>query len=189
MKPLILAISLLSICLFITQIFQNDLVFYRDLINQGQWWRIFSGNFIHSNYPHLLLNIAGLWILGFLFIDHFKVRTFIFSIIFLGLSVGFGLYYLDIDLQKYYGFSGILYGLFVVGGMNALIEKDYFNGISIMTFIIGKIIWDFIYGGSLSSEELIGIPVAINAHMYGVVTACLIGMSLYAKSFFIADKD
>lgn len=183
MKPLILVILALSICLFIIQSFQSELVFYRDLINQGEWWRLLTGNFVHSNYPHLLLNLAGLWILGFLFIDHFKVKTFIFSIIFIGVFVGLGLYYFDLDLQKYYGFSGILYGLFIVGGANAIIQKDYFNGILITVFIIVKLIWDLIYGGSASSEELIGIPVAVHSHLYGIIAASFISFLLFLQYF------
>jgi len=182
MKPLIFVILALSICLFIMQLFQGELVFYRDLISQGEWWRLLSGNFVHSNYPHLFLNLAGLWILGFLFIDHFKVKTFIFSIVFISFFVGLGLYYFDLDLQKYYGFSGILYGLFIVGGISAVIQKDYFNGILIIVFIIAKLIWDLIYGGSTSSEELIGIPVAVHSHLYGIIAASVISFYIFLRN-------
>jgi len=179
LKPLILSILVLSIIILIAQFFQSDLVFYRENINTGQWWRVISGNFVHSNYPHLFMNLAGLWILGLLFIDSLPLKTFLTSILLLSLSVGFGLYFFDLNLQKYYGFSGILYGLFLVGASTAMFKKDYLTGIAVAIVIIAKIIWDLLNGGSTSSADLIGIPVAVHAHLYGALGAITISSVLY----------
>ncbi len=179
LKPLISSILVLSIIIVIAQLFQSDLVFYRDDINTGQWWRIISGNFVHSNYPHLFMNLAGLWIFGFLFIDSLPLKTFFTSILLLSLSVGFGLYFFDLNLQKYYGFSGVLYGLFLVGAATTIFKKDYLTGIAVAIVIIAKIIWDLINGGSTSSADLIGIPVAVHAHLYGSLGAIFISSALY----------
>ncbi len=178
-KPLIIAVVFVTLVLITLQPLQTTLVFQRDLIEQGQWWRIISGNLVHSNISHLLLNLSGLWIMAFLFIDSLSAKTFLVSSFILCFFVGLGLYYLDHELIKYYGFSGVLYGLFLLGGVTTLIAKDYFTGISIIVFISGKLIWDLINGGSTSSEELIGIPVAVNAHLYGVTGALLISLFLY----------
>ncbi|MCF6190513.1 MAG: rhombosortase [Cocleimonas sp.] len=179
LKPLILNILAFSIIIIVFQFFQSDLVFYRENINTGQWWRIISGNFVHSNYPHLFMNLAGLWVFGFLFIDSLPLKTFFASILLLSLSVGFGLYFFDLNLQKYYGFSGILYGLFLVGASTAIFKKDYLAGIAVAIVIIAKIIWDLLNGGSPSSAELIGIPVAVHAHLYGALGAIAISSILY----------
>jgi len=45
-------------------------------------------------------------------------------------------------------------------------------------FIVGKLIWDLFNGGNASSEELIGMPVAVNAHLYGVIGAVVISAFL-----------
>ena len=117
--------------------------------------------------------------MAFLFIDSLSAKTFIISSLIMSIFVGLGLFYLDSGLLKYYGFSGVLYGLFFIGGVTTLFSKDYFTGISVILFIIGKLIWDLIYGGNASSEELIGIPVAVNAHLYGIVGAVVISIFLY----------
>jgi len=179
LKPLILGIFVLTIVLLIAQVFRNDLAFHRTAIDLGQWWLILSGNIVHSNYPHLFLNLAGLWIFGFIFFDSLSLRTFIISTLFLCASVGIGLYLFSPELQKYYGFSGALYGLYLVGATTALLAKDLFTGIIVTLLIIGKIIWDLTYGGSSSSAELIGIPVAVHAHFYGAVGAVFISFVLY----------
>jgi len=181
-KPLnsfILGILTVSIILLVNQFFRDTLVFHRSGIDSGQWWLLISGNFVHSNYPHLFLNLAGLWIFGFLFFDNVSLKTFIISTILLSVSVGIGLYIFDPELQKYYGFSGILYGLFLIGATSSPLSKDWFTGISIILFIVGKIIWDLVYGGSSSSAALIGMPVAVHAHLYGALGAFLISVGLY----------
>lgn len=186
-QPLFIAILSLSLLFFIAQLFQADFVFDRTQIKDGQWWRIIGGNLTHSNYPHLFLNLSGLWILGFLFIDTFKVKTFIFISVFLCLVVGLALYYFNPELQYYYGFSGVLYGLFFAGGVNAALNKDLFTGISVATLILLKIIWDFFQGDSLSGEELIGIPVATDAHQYGLMGAMFISL-LFTLYYFRSIK-
>lgn len=178
-RPLAQAVIGFSILLVIFQFFQDDLVFSRNDINHGQWWRIITGNLVHSNYPHLALNLTGLWILGYLFLDSLKTKTFIISIVFLCLIVGIGLYLYTPDIQKYYGFSGALYGLFLVGATTAIIQKDFFTGLSVAVLIIAKIIWDNYNGGSASSAELIGVPVATDAHLYGVLGASLISVIMF----------
>ncbi len=178
-KLLIFAVLFITFSLVAMQFLQDTLVFHRRLIEEGQWWRIISGNFVHANTAHLLLNLSGLWIMAFLFIDTLSVKTFIISSLIMSIFVGLGLFYLDPSLLKYYGFSGVLYGLFFVGGVTSILSKDYFTGISVILFVIVKLIWDLIYGGNASSEELIGIPVAVNAHLYGIIGAFIIGVFLY----------
>lgn len=181
-KPLIQAILVLSIILFASQFFQSELVFHRDHIEHGQWWRIVSGNLTHSNYPHLLLNLASLWIYGFLFIDSSRIKSFISSALFLSIFVGGCLYFFNPDLFKYYGFSGVLYGLYISGATSTILQKDYFTGFSILLIVAGKIIWDVFNGGSASSAELIGIPVATDAHFYGLAGGMLVSSILVLRN-------
>lgn len=175
-KPLIITIIFASIALFAFQFATEGFVFHRELITKGQIWRIVSGNFVHSNFPHLFLNLSGLWILAFLFIDSLLTKTFIFATLFLSLFIGICLFFFNPELIKYYGFSGVLYGLFVFGASQSILQKDYFTGISIIIIITGKIAWDQINGGNSSSEALIGIPVAIDAHLYGLIGAAIISI-------------
>ena len=173
-KNLVLSILGVSLIFIVGQWFQSDFVFDRSDIDTGQWWTIISGNFTHSNIPHLLLNFTGLCILGLLFIDNLSTRTFIFSIIFLAVIVGLGLWIYTPEIDRYYGFSGILYGLYFVAAVNAILHKDIFTGVSVAFLIAGKIVWDYFTGGNQSSADLIGIPVANDAHLYGFIGAIVI---------------
>ncbi len=187
-KELLISILGLSLILVIGQWFQSDLYFNRSDINQGQWWKTLSGNFTHSNIPHLLLNLSGLWLLGMLFIDSLSSKSFIFSIAFLTATVGLGLYFFTPELTGYYGFSGVLYGLYFVAAVCAILENDLFTGISVALLISGKVMWDYITGGNQASAGLIGIPVANDAHLYGFIGAIIIAGFLLFKRYLNNKK-
>lgn len=178
MKPLIKVILTLSVMILFLQFFQETFVFKRAEINQGEWWRLISGNLVHTNYPHMLLNLCGLWIIGFLFLDHIKPKSFLISLFILLVIVGLGIYFFSPVLMWYAGLSGALYGLFLIGALYATLNRDYFTGVPLLILVPVKIIWDNIYGGSQSSAELIGAPVATDAHLYGMIGAILIGATL-----------
>ena len=182
-KELLMSILGLSLILVVGQWFQSDLYFNRSDINQGQWWKTLSGNFTHSNIPHLLLNLSGLWLLGMLFIDSLSSKSFIFSSAFLTTTVGLGLYFFTPELTGYYGFSGVLYGLYFVAAVCAILENDLFTGISVALLISGKVIWDYVTGGNQASAELIGLPVANDAHLYGFIGSIIIAGFLLFKRY------
>lgn len=182
-QTLLVSATILSVILFFAQFTQQELVFYRDKIETGQWWRIFSGNLTHSNFSHLGINLLSLLLLVFLFYDTLKAKTFIFSTIILSCLVGLGLYFFNPELQKYYGFSGVLYGLFIVAAIRAILEKDYFVAPLVLLFVLAKVIWEFFKGGSQTSADLIGIPVATDSHLYGVLGAIFIGIIVVLHHF------
>ena len=177
-KSMLIVILTLSLLLLFLQFFQDALVFKRNNINQGQWWRLITGNLVHTNFPHLAMNLAGLWISAFLFTDSISPKNYVISLFFLIICVGLGIYFFSPSLEWYAGISGALYGLFLIGAVYAIIHKDYITGVPLIMLIPIKIIWDLIYGGSQSSAELIGVPVATDAHLYGMIGA--IPLALFA---------
>ena len=179
MKSLFKAILVLTVCLIVFQFFQAELVFHRDKIELGQWYRLITGNFVHSNFYHLALNLASLWIAAFLFYESLKINVLIFSIITLSAVVGIGLYLFNPDLLKYYGFSGVLYGLYLVGATTLLLQKDTVTGLLIYIFVVGKMLWGFFMGEDAGTVELIGMAVAVHAHLYGVFGSLAISLSLF----------
>ena len=165
------------------QFFQDDLVFKRNEIDHGEWWRIITGNFVHTNYPHLALNLTGLWIMGFLFSDSFNTKKILMSTVFLSTVTGLLLYQFSRELDWYAGFSGVLYGLFFIGAITAITQKDFLFGTGVALLIIGKVLWGHFMGGSESSEELIGVPVATDAHLFGITGALFVAAFLGAQYY------
>lgn len=75
---LALSVSLLCALLYVGGLFtpsiDNLLAYRRSAISDGQWWRLITGNLLHTNHWHLLMNLAGLWVLLFLHHFHYRLR-------------------------------------------------------------------------------------------------------------------
>ncbi len=179
----ILSSLFITIALILMQFIQNDLLFLRENIQQGELWRIWTGNLIHSNYYHLVLNLAGFWVFVLLFKESMNAVQLWVSLILLISGVGFGLYFLNPELYWYAGLSGALYGLFIIGAIYSLIDKDYLTGFSILIVIPTKIIWDHLYHSGQINADLIGVPVSTDAHLYGIASAFFIGLLIVFNHF------
>lgn len=179
---LIISAIIISIMLIFLQFFQTDLVFLRDAIQQGEFWRIWTGNLVHSNYYHLVLNLTGFWLFVFMFKTLIQTSQLMISLTILNTAVGFGLYFFNPELYWYAGLSGALYGLFIIGAVYALIDKDFITGIAIIVVIPAKIIWDHTHHTAQINADLIGVPVSTDSHIYGISSAFLLGFIIFLKS-------
>lgn len=157
----------LSLLLLLLQGFHQTLGYQRGLIGAGEVWRLWTGNLVHTNYPHLILNLAGFWLLTVL--HPTDGRTLPAQLLWLGSCVGLGLWCFSPQVIWYVGFSGVLYGLFMVCAVQLLRERDWLPGLSILLGMGGKTLWDWWAGGASPTAELIGAPVVYDAHVYGMV--------------------
>jgi rhomboid family GlyGly-CTERM serine protease len=146
------------------------LEFSREAITNGEYWRLLTGNIMHTNHWHLIFNVAGLILLTHLFHRLMSNLHFmVFSVVNASL-VGLMLYTLIPTIEYYVGLSGYLHGLFVYG---CLIEI-YKGRTSSWLLLIGvcvKIGYETFYGASEEMSELINASVATDAHLFGAVLA------------------
>ncbi|MEE9352468.1 MAG: rhombosortase [Thiotrichaceae bacterium] len=179
---------LLSLLLILFQAFQSELLFQRNSINEGQLWRILTGNWVHTNYYHLLMNLTGLGFICLLFKDHFSIKHFYISLFMTTIAVGLGLYFFSPQLMWYAGLSGALYGLYIIAASAALKNKDYIASIPILIAIPAKLIWDSQHNDLIdSSAELIGAPIATDAHIYGLIAGIMLSI-FFALSAIIVSR-
>lgn len=119
-----LALTLLSGGLFMFQSQALPLLeFSRSAIADGELWRLLTGNLMHSNGWHLLMNVGGL-LLATLLVGHlFSKRHFIGLALSNGLAVGVLIYWLNPEINYYVGLSGYLHGLFIYGALFGLSQS------------------------------------------------------------------
>lgn len=170
---LLIAVSLLCLGLQFEP-FASLAYWHDQLIAQGEWWRIVSGNFTHTNYAHLAMNIAGLWVITFIF----KPQTASFVVSLLVLSLIVGLLNLFTDMSSYVGLSGVLHGLFACFALlEALLERK--SSWLLVAGVVAKVGWENTLGASQATSELIQANVAVESHLFGTVGGLLIGFAMF----------
>ncbi|WP_192943683.1 rhombosortase [Vibrio diabolicus] len=145
-------------------------------IRHGEWWRIVTGNITHTNFAHLGMNLAGLWIITFIF----RPSTRNFLIVFSLLCAFVGAMNLFTNMSVYVGLSGVLHGLFGFWALREVFESRR-SSLLLVGGLIAKVAWEQIYGPSSSTAALIGANVAIDAHLFGAIGG--LTMALMEKGF------
>lgn len=159
--------SLLLLCVLLQSLNLTETMrFDRDAISQGNVWLLLTGNLLHHNWSHLLLNMAGLALVAIFFGSYMSVLTWIALSLWSALIVGLGLFYFNPDVFWYVGMSGVLHGLFVVGGWYEF-RRFKVSGFVLLALIVTKLIWEQLSGAMAGSENLIGGKIVTDAHLYG----------------------
>ncbi len=123
-------------------------VYDRIAIGQGEWWRLISGHWVHSDLEHAVWDIGALLILGLLFES--RLKGAFFSVLLLGtLGIDLWLWMAVPSLTYYCGLSGILNGLLALGLVR--LWRDIHHPLIWITGLgaIIKIAWETSFGGAL----------------------------------------
>jgi len=173
-KKYILPPLLLILCSFSFELLSlNSLLeFNRSLIQKGELWRIFTGQFVHSNWYHLLLNCGGIFLIWALHAEHTTAKSYAFNIVFLALFCGLGLYAFYPETHIYTGLSGLLHGVIVFGAIKD-INTGMKSGYLLLIGVWAKVLWEQYSGPNADVGALINARVAIEAHLIGVIGGCL----------------
>lgn len=142
------------------------LIYSQTGIASGEWWRLITAHWVHSDSQHALLDIGALAILGIYSERYLGKRLFIY-LFSASLLISLSIWTFLPWLEYYCGLSGILHTLLITGLMaNWNDQKD-----PIFLLIIGLAILKTVievYSGSAIFTDTIwpGLPVA---HLYGLI--------------------
>ncbi|MCL1124244.1 rhombosortase [Shewanella surugensis] len=177
-----LLISLVCITLFLLNM--DDLLAYRRVsIEQYQWWRLITGNLLHTNDWHLAMNLGGLWAILLLHRQHYTSLGLLLLLLVLCLLQGLGLYFFYPSLLGYVGLSGVLHGLFSYGVIQDC-RVGMKSGYLLLLGIIVKVAYEQVQGASPEVIKLIGARVATEAHLVGLISGLLCAGTLLIYQHF-----
>ncbi|MDH5711872.1 MAG: rhombosortase [Gammaproteobacteria bacterium] len=158
------------------------------LIDNGHYWLLLSGNFVHLNWMHWALNMAGLSIGAFFFGNYGSILHWLFVILISAIFVGMGLYWLNPEVTTYVGLSGVLHGLLIFGGVREIRHYPA-SGYAFLVVLIGKLIWETLYGAMPGSEKLITGRVVTDSHLYGAIGGALAVLLLWLLDQLVQIKN
>lgn len=156
-------------------------------IHQGEYWRIWTGQLVHSSWPHLALNLLGLVFLQQIFGDELKFATWSWG--FAVISLGIGICWLAFDDAAWLpfvgrdyvvGLSALLHGLFAYGACLAM-RRDTLLAAGALLIVGGKVMWEQVNGPSEFTSGLIDLPVAGDVHLYGFASGLILGIAMTVR--------
>lgn len=170
------------LCLLLqTQGLHRLAIWHSSAILDGQWWRLITGHFTHSNAAHLLMNIASLWLISLLF----RPTALLLMALSLSISLLIGVGLLVTDIRHYVGLSGVLHALFAFFAL-AEWRANKAQGGWLLALLVAKLWLEQHDGNPMEMNALIAASVATQAHLLGALVGGLVGLACVAYRRFTA---
>lgn len=154
-----------------------DLLQYqRSDIAGGEFWRVFTGHFVHLNFSHALLNSIGTLLLACVLREEISRRDWWTLTLLAPFVISLGLWLKQPTLTGYAGFSGVLHGLLYFGVLRML-PRAPLLALAVLVLLVGRQVWEqtgFYDPDYLRS--LIAGRVMPDAHLFGALTGTLLGL-------------
>jgi len=177
--PLII-IFLACIAYIFDDTLSKTFIYQRDLVSNGELWRVFTAHIFHTNGYHLLLNICAVILLWALHGQFYKPRSYLLLLLISAATTSIGIHFYSVDIYSYVGLSGVLHGIFIWGAFMDIKYKDK-TGYILLIGVLVKILHEQFYGASEDVAQLISASVAINAHLWGALGGLIIGIYSYCQ--------
>jgi rhomboid family GlyGly-CTERM serine protease len=143
-------------------------------ILEGEVWRLFTGHLVHLNGAHLLMNLAGLWLIWLLFFLHESARALcLYRLPVLLIGTSLALLLLSPEVTWYRGLSGILHGLLALALLRHC-QAQPLSGSLLLALFAVKIAWEQTSGPVPGSEAWISGRVIVDSHLYGAIWGSII---------------
>lgn len=161
------------VLLEITKPISIDLIgFIPEKIADGEYWRVITGQLLHTNLNHLYLNTAGLLLIWALHGEYYTAKHYVIvtsvSLIIIGIALG-----IIYQNTIYSGLSGVLHALLIYGSILD-IKRKLNSGWLIFAGIWLKVLYENTFGASGSTAELISASVAVESHLIGAMVGLFI---------------
>lgn len=141
--------------------------------SQLEFWRILTGHLIHLNWKHLLINSLGLILCMAITSPPWSIKQWFNYHLLLACGISLLFTIETLKLEWYVGYSGILSGIYVLAALD-LYKREKIIAVLICAIIGIKIVLEQSGNFVATSNEFIGAPVIVDAHLYGALLALLI---------------
>lgn len=155
----------------IERVLQEGSLFPAAVLQDGQWWRIITGGFLHGGLLHIGVNMLSLWYLG-RFIEY-GIGPWRMLFIYMAslIAAGLGVVYFSAPLVPTVGASGAIFGLF--GALFAIGLKLGKPGMELIRANVGILVLNLIITFAVPA-------ISWQAHISGLVAGFVLTLAIYA---------
>jgi rhomboid family GlyGly-CTERM serine protease len=151
---------------------QDGLKYWRTGVDQGEYWRLLTANFVHLGWSHFLLNLAGLGFVAWLYADDRDWGSWLLALIIGGLASSLGVHWTAPGVFWMVGLSGALHGLFVFGAVAMILAGERL-GWGLLLGVGVKLAYEQLVGEVPFTAAVVGGSVITAAHLWGAVGGLL----------------
>ena len=152
----------------------------RAAIAAGQVWRLWTGNLVHANPRHLLMNAAAFALLWTLFVRDAPLRCWLAVSFGAATTIAACLWFLEPNIAWYVGLSGVLHGIWAAASAWAWRRERRFALLT-LALLAAKLVAEQV-GGPLTATLDAGMTVVVDAHAAGAAAGFVVAIILGNRS-------
>nr|WP_297348710.1 rhomboid family intramembrane serine protease GlpG [uncultured Glaciecola sp.] len=142
-----------------------------ELLQTQQWWRLFTPAFLHFSVMHIIFNLIWWWVLG-----SQLERTFgsmALAVIFAIAAISSNVAQLIVSGPNFGGLSGVVYALFGYVWWIGLLRPQWGLGLpnNLVYFLLGWL--------ALGYFDVLWVNMANEAHLFGLISGCLMALATH----------
>ncbi|MDG2170066.1 MAG: rhombosortase [Opitutales bacterium] len=158
--------------------FASALQYDRELILEGEYWRLFTGHFVHWNSAHLLWDVVVFFACG-LFLEWVRRSLWVSVLILAPVTISLALLVLQPDMNYYRGLSALDMSLFAAICLQAMsfcrLKKKsallLMWGFAFVTSVLKPVMETVLGGTFFVSHFGEGVEASPLSHLLGVLVA------------------
>lgn len=156
---------------------REALIYRREAIGEGAWWRLLTAHWVHLSASHALMNLTAwglIWGYGF---EAMNTARWLSATVVSALGTALGIFFFDAEVAAYVGLSGLLHGVLVTVAMVRLRDACRSGG-WVLAVVAVKLVWEQWQGPLAGTAALAGGPVLVDAHLFGMASGVVAGLLL-----------
>lgn len=150
----------------------NDLLYDREAILKGEWWRLFTCHLVHFSFSHMLINLAVITFAYSIIWPRFRSLEYV--LVCCIVLIGPALFLCDSNLAVFGGASGLAAAAFFFilldGYRSSVSAKKQFYGMALF-LCLGKVVYEFQFDVAQSHFLPKGVQAVPLSHLLGYLAA------------------